>query len=195
VLSKLCRFDHEGEGDIVIPKYFLMICWMRPGLKHENESVLPYPVYKYNIGLNAQRKSCLLTDIVPIESVIRPACLIIHAQHHEKWSDVNKVDIKRLRDHMFYCLPYSIITRDYCDGFVEFLSKFKHAEYHQERQVSSSSSSSSRDMESTIFKNGMNMEFILDPMQIAEIDNFDVDPIISDQEVESDDDHDDDEKK
>ena len=79
---------------------------------------------------------------------------------------------------MFYCLPYSIIIRDYCEGFVEFTGQYKNLTQQEKENTSSSTTSSARQMTSmsstsrltTIFENEMNM--ILNEEQIAEINSI-----------------------
>ena len=147
-----------------------MICWMRKS--QTNDSVLPYPVYKYNIH-NNNRQYTLYHSIVSIDSVIRPACLIAHAAQYDlSWSDIGKKSLQILQKQMFYSLPYSIIIRDYCEGFVEFTGQFKNSTILQETERTSSSSRQNTSSSSrlSIFEKEMNM--ILSEEQIAEINNI-----------------------
>ena len=105
--------------------------------------------------------------------------LIAHAAQYDlSWSDIGKKQIQHLQKQMFYCLPYSIIIRDYCEGFVEFTGQYKNLTQQEKENTSSSTTSSARQMTSmsstsrltTIFENEMNM--ILNEEQIAEINSI-----------------------
>ena len=107
------RFDSTVES-IRTEYYFVMICWKKKVLK--NESDLPFSSYKYDTG---SKTKSLYYDIVPIDSVIRPSCLIAHSQHSFLWGRLKKLHKEELKNQIYYCIPYELIVRDYCDDFVE----------------------------------------------------------------------------
>ena len=93
---------------------FLVICLMEKSIK--NHSVLPYESYQYCVQ---SRK--LFYDIVSIKNVIRPAWLISHQAENElNWADIELKTYEKLKNEMFYILPYNVIVRDQCDDFIEF---------------------------------------------------------------------------
>ena len=84
-----------------------MICWMEKSAT--NESILPYPAYKYHIH-RSNRQLSLYYSIVPIDSVIRPACLIAHAAqlnmiYHGVISGRNKYNIYKNKCFTVYHTP------------------------------------------------------------------------------------------
>jgi hypothetical protein len=111
-LVTIMSFTEDNTSTEVI---YLMICWMKSKTNHN--SIFPYPPYTYAIRPNRQ----LYFDIVPIESVIKPAFLISHSQHKEYyWNLIDKEKLPILKEKIFYCVPYERVVRNYCDSFVEF---------------------------------------------------------------------------
>lgn len=93
---------------------FLLVCCMKK--LSSNPSVLPYTAYGYEI-----ERSKLWFQMISIESVVRPAFLICHSRNSSLlWSDVNQYTALQLKLHMFYCVSYELVVKDYCDSFVEF---------------------------------------------------------------------------
>jgi hypothetical protein len=180
------RFNTNEMSDTssINETYFLMICWMKK--EEQNESVLPFPVYKYNI-VTSRRPHTLYFGIVSIENILRPACLIPHKlQYDLTWSDRKKKQIDELKNLIFYCLRYDILVRDHCENFVEFTGEYRRltsSSSSTSSRVSSSSSSSTSTSSNSILENS---QLILSDQQINEINEM----LSEDMNIESNSDND-----
>jgi hypothetical protein len=126
--------DQNGSVTSSEKKYFIMLCWMQRA--KTNRSVLPYCSYQYET-----HNQSLVFQIVNVETVIRPAFLVSHsAATALGWSDVKRRPYKYLKNQIFYCLPYNVVIRDHCNGFVEFANDYPNGQ----RSSSESKGSSSR---------------------------------------------------
>ena len=107
---------HSKDVTDKTEQIFLLICWMKK--KTINKSVLPYCSYGYDFANPNQ----LYLQIVSIDNMIRPAFLISHSHSHSLlWSDLNQyTDMRKLKEQLFYIIPYENVVRDHCDSFVEF---------------------------------------------------------------------------
>ena len=116
----VAMFCFQSTNDANDEKVFILICWMKK--LAENLSILPYPLYGYEI-----ERSKLNLQIVSIECVIRPAFMVSHSKKScLRWDDIEQYELQQLKSHTFYCVPYSTVVRDYCQGFVSYFNEIRN---------------------------------------------------------------------
>jgi hypothetical protein len=102
---------------------FLMICWMQIKKLPKKDNHFPYPYYCYNIKKNKE----LYIDIVPIESLIRPAFLINYSpNYYYYWNEVNKIRYKDL-ESMIFCRYHINVLSEMCVRILQSLYQAKQS--------------------------------------------------------------------
>lgn len=98
---------------------FLVVCWMKK-VTAENKSVLPYDSYEYEM-VGKGRNEMNFIQIVSIDNIYRPAFLILHfAETDLKWGNIRRAAVDKLKQQIFYHIPYELIITDDCEGFVGY---------------------------------------------------------------------------
>jgi hypothetical protein len=142
----IINFSHKNDS---VSNSYLLIVWLEEIAVEKSKNLFPnFKQYKYNMrysNLN-RTKLELFMQIVPVESVYRPAHLINYSETGNNWDyKIETLKIRELTTIRFYSVPFLYAKRD----TIQYSTNYTHWKYGTSINYSDNTFKHNQDVQNT----------------------------------------------